>query len=247
MKYYLVLGIEYKKYKKPANISIHLGQNFIDQFELDRDYSHAKDVLKQIDTKWFEKYDMMFRLKRKDCCMRWSNGIPGLIKVYEIDDTAVESKLEIKVINSNTDYTNGFMNKGSLIRFPLIALFKKSLVKNAGEKMMKALTKYDMADSFYHPMEYSDAPYPVTNPFWPSAHSFYSVRQNEMHEKSDIKNIGHWIGGSFTAEIDIKTKHHTKYLARTENKRWIGFPGVCIENYFLASYKSLLNIYNENT
>ena len=244
MKYYFVLGIEYKKFKKPANITIHFGDNFIDEFQLDRDYFHARNILPQIETKWFEKYNMKYMLTNPNWSKLWAKQMPSMLKVYEIDDSTIIDKLKIKVSNSNSNYSNGFMNKSSLIKFPITALFKKSLTKNLGEKMMKALLRFhrdrfipDDIDNEYPPLQY-----------WPNPRAFYSSRNDTRHEESRVKSMYHWIGGDFTAELNIKTKHHTKYLTTSADKRMIGFPvgGYHMHDLMVASLRPLLNIYDEN-
>ena len=242
MKYYFVLGIQHKKYKNPAIITIHFGHNFIDEFQLDHDYFRAHNVLPQIETKWIEKYNIGQFLTRPDWIKLWADRIPSMLKVYEIDDSAIVDKLKIKVSNSNSDYSNGFMNNSSLIQFSIVALFKKSLVKNLGEKMIKAFTRFDRKDIPYDP-DNQDPPLQ----YWPNPRAFYSSRKDTTYEESGVKSVYHWMGGSFTAELKIKTKHHTKYLTTFADKKMIGFPGPWqVEDLMVASFKPLLNIYDEN-
>jgi len=96
MKYFLVIGIEYKFYRNPAYITIHVGNHFIDTFKLEKDFPPATDIVKQIDPKYYKKHGKAHRLTRADWIERWNN-IPSLFKVYEIDDSVVDGKLIIKV------------------------------------------------------------------------------------------------------------------------------------------------------
>tara|TARA_R110000803_G_scaffold189254_1_gene251706 strand:- start:75 stop:770 length:696 start_codon:yes stop_codon:yes gene_type:complete len=231
MKYFLVLGIEYKKFKNPADITIHVGDKFIDTFQLDRDYTCTSDILPHIESKWFEKLGIA----------KWHTyfkygEIPTFFKVYEIDDSVIEGKLDIKVENANSDFTNGFMKNSSLIRFPIASLFKKDLVENRGEKMMKtfkngAIGKIVTEETCH----------------WPNAYSFNVSKENEIYEKSSVKNFRWPIGGNFTAEFMIKTKHCTKYLAPANDEKFVGLTGpFAPRDYILASCKQLLNIYDED-
>ena len=56
MKYFLVLGIEYKFFRNPANITIHVGNRFIDSFALEKDFPPATDLLSHVDSKWYRKH-----------------------------------------------------------------------------------------------------------------------------------------------------------------------------------------------
>ena len=120
MKYFLVIGIEYKFFQKPANLTVNVGNRFIDTFLLDRDYPCTTDIRCHIDPKVYEKHDKSDWLKQADWIERWDKmEKANLYKIYEIDDSTVKGNLEITVENSNNDYTNGFMNKSSLIKFPV--------------------------------------------------------------------------------------------------------------------------------
>ena len=251
MKYILVIGIEYKFFKKPADITIHIEDKLIDIFRLTRDYPCATNILPQIESKWFERNGRSKWIAREDWIKKWHN-VPSLFKVYEIDDSALKGKMQIKVENSNTDYTNGFMKNSSLIKFPIVALFKKDLVENRGEKMMKAIAKLDRGLGKYQKrkgMDYiqTHEPHPgYIRSSWPNADSFWISRENEIHEKNGVRNLWWDIGGSFTAEFMIKTKHHMKVFAPAGSTE-LGFPACTHPKMFvLATCKQLLNIYDED-
>lgn len=243
MNHFLIIGIIFQKFKKPAKATIYLGDYFIDEFELNRDYPSASNILPQIETSWYEKLHIGHYLTSEKWLKRWETSMPGLLKVYEIDDRAITGKLEIKIENTDSNYSNGFMNKYSLIQFPITALIEKSKVKNLGEKMMNELIRYDNATCIYH----DDDAYLTYDHSWPNAWSFYAYRENETYQKSAITNVSWWVGGSFTAEFHIKTKHNMKYLVSNKDIRCTGFPRTGrAKDLLLASYKPLLNIYNEN-
>ena len=251
MKYFIVLGIEYKFFKKPANITIHIGDRLIDTFQLTRDYPRTTNILPQIESKWLERYGRGHYLTRADWVERWARArrfqVPSLIKVYEVDDSALKDRMEIEVENANSNFTNGFMKHSSLIKFPMVALFKKDLVGNRGEKMMKAIVKFDDTLEKYYKRKRQDqnnywvSPHPgYVRPSWPNAHSFWVSRENGVKDERDN------IGGSFTAEFRIKTKHHMKVFAPAGYTKLVGFPSRHGTDLILASYKPLLNIYDED-
>ena len=71
--------------------------------------------------------------------------------------------------------------------------------------------------------------------------------------KTDKKNYvvdgshNTWIGGNFTAVIDIKTKHKVKYLhSHGMRSTGIGIIHTDVVSQLLVTLKPLINIYNEN-
>jgi hypothetical protein len=85
----------------------------------------------------------------------------------------------------------------------------------------------------------------VVRVIWPHAGNFLIKPQNNMYEKDRTSNSFWWFGGSFTAEIPIKTKHRIRYLSSIGAKE-IGFIGRSVGSLILATCKPLLNIYNED-
>jgi hypothetical protein len=243
MSYFLVLGIEYKKYQKPADITLYIGNTFIDTFNLDRDFLYANDVIPQIETIWYKKYNKPHWLTRPDWVRKWKN-VPALFKVYEIDDYAVQGKFKIVVENPNSDFSNGFMKNSSLIKFPIIALLPKKLTENKAEKLMENWIKLDNGVTIQKKEKGPNFP----SVRWPCAESFYVARKNEIYEKSEMKSRHWWIGGSFTAEFKIETINGIKYVAPLEEDEWLqNPPDISVNELVLASCKKLLNIYNENS
>ena len=247
MKYFLVTGIKYKFFQNPADITIHVGNKFIDTFTLEKDFPPATDPLSHVDSKWYRKYGKEHWITRKGYVELW-NQLPALFKVYEIDDSALEGKMEIKVQNDNSDFTNGFMKNSSLIKFPIVALFKKDLVGNRGEKMMKAIVKIVNRRNEDERFGYGvNKPPRFHRSQWPNANSFWVSIENEKHEKNGVKDRYWWLGGSFTAEFTIKTKHRMKVFAPAGGRLEFGYPmSTFPDALILATCKKLLNIYDED-
>ena len=172
MKYTLVVGIEYKKYKKSANIRISTDERLIDDFDLDKDIKSFEDADQVLDNiNKFHYKNLQYRQMAWDSGKlpsrkvirgtpmdrvyqgpmdpqfvdtRWpSDTVPRYFRVYDIDDTHLKNILKLTVSNSNSDYSNGFIKNSSLIRFPIIALFPKELTENNCEKLMKILVKFE--------------------------------------------------------------------------------------------------------
>ena len=253
MKYFLVIGIEYKFFKKPGSITIHVGDRFIDTFLLDRDYPCATDILSHIDPKIYEKHNKTNWLTQADWVQYWNTiEKAGLYKIYEIDDIAIKGNLEISVENSNNDYTNGFMKNSSLIKFPLVALFKKDLTKNHCDKFMKEIIQLENFIQGGQPSEVR-ANLKKSPWTWPWARFFYVLRKKQASENIKLSNRFHWLGGDFTAQFPIIKKHDTQFIAPPEQSGGqqrdlptIDHKAVTPHDLFLASCKQLLNIYNED-
>jgi hypothetical protein len=247
MKYILVIGIEFKKYKNPAKINLHIGDRFIDTFELANDYQNINSILALKENYCFEKFDrILVRLLESTT---WADikiaPIPQFYKVYEIEEEYLKDFLEIHVYNSNSDYTNGFMNQSSLIRLSIVCLFPAVLGRNNGENLRRICSNIDeWADKY---RERSLKPKWRPNTTWPIAESFVEVRYDEnSQDKNQIKNQDCWIGGSFIARFPIRSKYKIKYLGSSAHKDK-GFVNTAHDYIqFISSYKPLLNMYNED-
>jgi hypothetical protein len=240
MKYFLILGILFKKYKKPAQITIHIGEKFVDTFTLDTDFLYAKDILKHIKPDIFAKLDKSFWLTRADWVDRWKQ-IPKLFKVYELNDCQLLGKLKLKVDNSNSDFTNGFMRNSSLIKIPIAALINKEAVKNGGEELLKELVQLVATT------ETNQKSLNWMHKRWPVADNFKITREDTIDNQSADKNRFWWIGGSFIAEYNIVSMGGNKYLGTVDDTEWAENPRtIDVDDLVLASCGQLLNIYNED-
>jgi hypothetical protein len=252
MEFFLVLAIEFKKYKKPAKLTIHVGDHFVDTFFLERDYPcTTKDILPFIEKRWYNSFG------QPNLRWLWLNqrltGIAKFWKIYRLNGQLLKDNVRIEVENSNNDYTNGFMTKNSLIKFSQVSLFEKDLVENNGEKMVKSFIKLrNGREKFRARKKLKNDPLPklqtgFVRPQWPSPESFYIQGKKQHTEEKSIKNTRWWIGGNFTAEFPIVKKHYTKHLGPAGDKTQIGLiQGIEGHDLMLALYKPLLNIYNEN-
>jgi len=257
MKYTLVLGIAYKKYKNPGDIAVYVGGRLIDAFQIDQDVTFVCEdtVTSLLDETWYRRLDLTRWLARLETNKKnhidreeriTHELVPKLFKIYEIEEQDLNGLVEIKVDNSHNDYNNGFMKNNSMIRFPIIGLFPSHFVGNRGEQLMRIVKKLGDGESKHEKrvgrINRSD---PALGT-WPCVRSFYTKQQNNMFQKDKVLSNGWWIGGSFTAEIPIKTKHRIKYLSSI-GKKETGFLQLpdpdCL---FIATCKQLLNIYNED-
>jgi len=245
MKYTLVLGIAYKKYKNPGDIAVYVGGRLIDAFQIDQDVTFVCEdtVTSLLDETWYRQLDRTWWLST----VSWPQElVPKLFKIYEIEEQDLNGLVEIKVDNSHNDYSNGFMKNNSMIRFPIIGLFPSHFVENRGEQLMRIVQRVDDGAFKHGKRARREKPCdPIFYRLWPCVNEFYVRQQSETFEKNGLKTGFWWIGGNFTAEIPIKTKHRIKYLSSISAKE-TGFFGWSLESLILATCKPLLNIYNED-
>ena len=104
MEYFLVIGIEYKKYKQSAELSVFLDDRLVDDFTLDKDYNFKKDL--PIEEKWYHELGMHNRLTSKNWKNAWDHTCqPTFYKCYKVPGNKLNDKLTIEVRNSNSNYT----------------------------------------------------------------------------------------------------------------------------------------------
>ena len=253
MKYTLVLGIAYKKYKNPGDIAVYVGGRLIDAFQIDQDVTFVCEdtVTSLLDETWYRRLDSTKWLARLETNKDHRENrmthelVPKLFKIYEIEEQDLNGLVEIKVDNSHNDYNNGFIKNNSMIRFPMIGLFPSHFAENRGEQLMRIGRTVNDCEIKHEKRAGRKKPDPNLFHTWPCVGNFYTKRQNNMFEKDKVLTGYWWIGGSFTAEIPIKTKHRIRYLSSIGAKE-TGFFGRSLESLILATCKPLLNIYNED-
>jgi hypothetical protein len=249
MKYTLVLGIKYKKYKRPAVIDLHIGDRFIDTFSLEHDYPGVENMTQHIEKFWLDKLD---RSKWVDSKFHptlerqtvYHDKVPNYFKVYNIDEETLEGKIKIDVHNSNNDFNNGFMKNNSVVNLSIVGLFPSALTDNMGEKFMKAIIRLANTSQQYQHMAGEYKGIWAGQNVWPVAESFDVRHKSDNDRKA---NGWDWLGGDFIAEFPIRKKHKVKYIGSVHQHKEIGcFETINREILTLATCKPLLNIYDEN-
>jgi len=133
MSYILGIGLLYKKYKKNATIRIYIDNNLIETYQLTQNVDPIKipiTIIERIkkkftwfNRKWFNHPDTM----QNKC------KIPKFLKLIEIEEEKLTGEVRIEVDNDDSNYTNGFMSKSSLIEPNFFILCPKKLLKNNGQ------------------------------------------------------------------------------------------------------------------
>ena len=128
MKYVLLLGLTYKKFKKNCGITISTGKRTIDDVMLD-------DDIYEINPKDFESiippddpvnYEQSGWKKIQD-----AKKFPNKMFQYELSGDEIEEDITLHLHIKDNNYNNGFMTKNAEVKirfmylFPKIALVKK--------------------------------------------------------------------------------------------------------------------------
>ena len=124
MKYVLMVGFCYQKYKKNLNVQIFSGSTMIDDITVDQDIvdpegENTLDALSQL-SYWPE-------LPKKYFC-------------FEVNEEILEDDITVKFKLHDNNYSNGFMTKTALAKINCIALVPKNFIdKHDPYKSLKRL------------------------------------------------------------------------------------------------------------
>ena len=221
MKYILILGLYYQKYKKDIRIEISSGGTLIDDIVTDQNINRRdipqKDILNLMAGKYF---------------------------CYEVNGDALANDITVKCTLHDNNYTNGFMTKTAMALIECIALVPKSFVinfcpyarlKRWGKEQTiqakKLMEKFGINDLFIlsgrdkrvlqldrqlkaKKVKYQD----LTKTQKALIHN---VQVNEkvghwpcnpfniqLHQDGkELEPIGEWIGGEFQATVSLIRKH----------------------------------------
>ena len=225
MNYILGIGLLYKKYKKNAVIKLYMDDKLLDIYDLEKDVDPitvSTTVVERFKKKftwfnrdWFDRPDVM-KLKCK---------IPRFLKIIEIEEEklAEAGEFRIEVYNDDSNYTNGFMSKSSLIEPNFFILCPKELMKNNGQffyKFQENLYKKIVSrfeknmdktkQNYGHFKDWSEKP----RPQWPIPQYFDIVldKNNKINKvkKNDTKLYDKYI--STWLEQETKPNFVTEWL-----------------------------------
>lgn len=128
MKYILVVGANYQKYKKNPIIRIYLNDQFLDEYELTKHQINFTDSQK-----------IITNLDPLPDTNPYSNEIQNW-KFLEFNTNKSNININFKIINQDSNYTNGFMTKTTLISFNFCYLLSEKLLTNF-ENIYKKFSK----------------------------------------------------------------------------------------------------------
>ena len=248
MKYILVVGLEYKKYKKSGTVRISAGDRLIDEFRLDVDLPATTGILPHIMQKHYETHGHENLLTDEESLKEmWTRELPCFYKVYKIDEKYLEQTLDIKVLNADSDFNNGFMKNSSLIKFSTISMFPASLVQDDCNKFLKMVLMINRAIHRYKIRNKVTVIPSELRGSWPVLTELEVKFKNKQHNIQDgLYRCSHWLGGDFTIRSQIKKKHGFRYLHSpgTTSHGFFKSPGPKV--HVVSSLKQLINSYNED-
>ena len=227
MSYILGIGLLYKKYKKNATIRIYIDNNLIETYQLTQNVNpievpitiieRIKKKFTWFNRKWFNHPDIM----QNKC------KIPKFLKLIEIEEEKLTGEVRIEVDNDDSNYTNGFMSKSSLIEPNFFILCPKELLKNNGqfffefqENLYKKLVSKIEKRYGGHFVNWSEKP----RPQWPIPQYFNIVlnrnnKINKIRKDSEKQELWYQRNGTYrdnwkdynfiTKWIDLFKKHGT--------------------------------------
>lgn len=234
MEYILLIGIEYKKYKKPAQVSVFLDSLLVDQFDLHQNHGIKTDL--PIEKKWYDKFKMDNKLTNRRWKEAWAYmPQPTYYKCYRVPGNRLNDKLTIDVKNANSNYTNGFMTQSSTMRLPIIALFPSCLALHRGRDLMKAMDKIDSGFGILQSR--------TGRPEIGDDHRWGWPCTNGYNVNGKLVSWDVYMGGSFTAELNIRTRSGWKYLTFNHIDTGYPFAGTP-KDLMLGSCTPILNMYN---
>jgi hypothetical protein len=142
MRYLLVVGFYCDVYRKEPRARIFLGDQMIDEFHIQDNMNWMTDTF----SKNFSNKHILEPIPDSKLLDVFKKKIPYL-KYYEIEiHQSIDSiKLSIEIKNSSNNYTNGFMNKNTLLKLKVCSFFPfddRLLTKINQFKNKKKFLKY---------------------------------------------------------------------------------------------------------
>jgi hypothetical protein len=232
MKYYLIIGYQLlEKYREFPTVRAYINGELVDEFECDNEQT----------TKISAKFttDIHFCAEHSENVLHNSTTheftATKKYKVIEVDSSLWpdEGNLVLEVLNNQSDYNNGFMNKRSLVSFGIVLLIRKD-IHDSTSKMYRIIKKYHTAVKKHNiniklAMAGGD---PREFPRWPGVTEYLADGMMDM--------ANYPRGGNFKKKFTIKKKHkmHMLLSEHVETKGYF-----FIDRFFLAWYQYYSKIY----
>jgi hypothetical protein len=145
MSYLLFLGFKTTIYKKPPTIRVSLNGLFLDEFFIYKNSHNVieKDELTILDEKVADLEKKNSKLNPNPIYKSISKSYNELLqdsinfKIIEINEDVLhlekENYLLIEIFNNDNDYTNGFINKSTMVFCNIVHLIPKNSLLNLDE------------------------------------------------------------------------------------------------------------------
>jgi hypothetical protein len=237
MKYILGLIFEYHHYKKPSYLKIFTGDTLIDDIKLE-DNIPFKDHNKN------NHDDTMIVYCKKKPIWTYKKNTQHVNKcfLYEIDETALNDRMVFDITNDDNNYTNGFMNKFSYIKFQQIFLIPKEYFLNLEKLHDKILLQQKKQQTCKQGLKKNDLHFS-----YPGDLGLYDEKTDDYVRMDDLFEFKR--GDSFVFELPIKYIDGIYvFIPRNFPPEYIDQCEWEMSSIFLSYYAktNLLNIYNED-
>jgi len=146
MKYYLIIGYQIVEKNitypntDPPTVNVSINNILIDKFLCDNEESVAvESVTNELITDIGPAHKKIKKVSTKD-----TYSTPSKLQIYEIDSETFKNRdnvLKIEVTKNFSDYTNGFLNKRSMVVLNPIFFIPKDLLQNP-HLMNKLIKKF---------------------------------------------------------------------------------------------------------
>jgi|ETNmetMinimDraft_29_1059903.scaffolds.fasta_scaffold07460_2 hypothetical protein len=209
MKYLLGIGFYGSMYKRIPTIQLFVGNRLIDEFEPESIDGYEKYEV-TYNKEWWASHGTKTNKNReyKDIITH----LPKNFKLYTIEEQVLKeaSKLEIKIKNADTNYSNGFMTKSTLINLSNIFLIPTNIFEHYLTRQKKDSEFYNKIKSIL-PLcvkeEWDNIPYAYygTTRFKGYPFPFKYFWNGEHIENS----LNHYFGGNGTLKLDLIHENNT--------------------------------------
>ena len=198
MKYLLLISLIFKKYKGSTDVSLYSDDLFIDQFTLQDDTTTMSTARK-------DERDQFRHIYRKILGQNKFRALPKLTKVYEIDETSIGREFSIRINDSNTNYTNGFMTKSNTLQlFNCILVPKKLLTTSKWARCVRMFEKHNSYISRYKKEpDFQGVETYSRHMYWPGT---------DFHIVNGKLTQRHWVGGKSVITLPVIKKFQMHIL-----------------------------------
>lgn len=249
MKYLLGIGFFLKKrYKKNPSVRVFLDDTFIDEFYIDENLESKRQWLSD-PTHWiYEKQEWIWHftysgpkaqpLSKPRPLNRYGMDFCRRFRYYILDyqDLKNSSKLRFEIDNNDTNYTNGFMTRSTLIDLSKIFLIPCKYVN-----FFKKIEKQDLRLEFNEkivPSMYCYNLDPKERNYQLTSTNIHSKKVKYPFEGYPFQFSCYWndkvcqfpenVGGSGVLTVDIKQNQHGCIIFGHPE---VDHPGVYDEKY----------------
>jgi hypothetical protein len=186
MKYVFGFNVGVKLYKKFPTIQVFIQDRLIDEIQLDDSHAYTEFSLLDDDERLTNKpFKSLF------------NNVSKKIHLYILNDECLQDNIKLVVKNQDSNYTNGFMTKSTIIRFSHIFLMPEEIFLDVDAQSQ-------IAKPFIN--DFSDASIDTT-----TVRDKKFITSWPVYDKHMGKHMGRDYGGDITITLpvvqDMKYKH----------------------------------------